>query len=119
VPFKGIPEAITETITGRVQFFISPFASVFNLVKEGKAHALAVTSAQRMALTPDLPTVSESGLPGYRWDFWCTLAPASCLNPSSQAERRDHLNTETAGHQGTLGGIGPNLRPARRPNWTS
>jgi tripartite-type tricarboxylate transporter receptor subunit TctC len=82
VPFKGIPEAITETITGRVQFFISPFASVFNLVKEGKAHALAVTSAQRMALTPDLPTVSESGLPGYRWDFWyAMLAPAKLPQP--------------------------------------
>ena len=82
VPFKGIPEAITETITGRVQFFVSPFASVFNLVKEGKAHALAVTSAQRMALTPDLPTVSESGLPGYRWDFWyALLAPAKLPQP--------------------------------------
>jgi tripartite-type tricarboxylate transporter receptor subunit TctC len=77
VPFKGIPEAITETITGRVQFFVSPFASAISLVREGKAHALAVTSARRMALTPDLPTVDESGLHGYRWDFWyALLAPA-------------------------------------------
>jgi tripartite-type tricarboxylate transporter receptor subunit TctC len=77
VPLKGIPEAITETISGRVQFFVSPFASAIGLVKEGKAVAVAVTSAKRMALTPDLPTVSESGLPGYRWDFWyAMLAPA-------------------------------------------
>jgi tripartite-type tricarboxylate transporter receptor subunit TctC len=77
VPLKGIPEAITETVTGRVQFFVSPFASVFNLVKEGKAQAVAVTSTTRMALMPNLPTVSESGLPGYRWDFWyAMLAPA-------------------------------------------
>jgi tripartite-type tricarboxylate transporter receptor subunit TctC len=82
VPLKGIPEAITETISGRVQFFMSPFASAFNLVKEGKAVAVAVTSPQRMALTPDLPTVSESGLPGYRWDFWyAMLAPATTPRP--------------------------------------
>ena len=82
VPLKGIPEAIIETISGRVQFFVSPFASAINLVKEGKAVAVAVTSAQRMALTPDLPTVSESGLPGYRWDFWyALLAPAKTPQP--------------------------------------
>lgn len=82
IPLKGIPEAITETITGRVQFFMSPFASAFSLVKEGKAVAVAVTGAKRMALTPDLPTVAESGLPGYRWDFWyAMLAPARTPQP--------------------------------------
>lgn len=82
VPFKGIPEAITEVVTGRVQFFMSPFASAFGLVKDGKAVAIAVTSSKRMALTPDLPTVAESGLPGYRWDFWyAMLAPAKTPQP--------------------------------------
>jgi tripartite-type tricarboxylate transporter receptor subunit TctC len=73
VPYKGIPEALTETMTGRVQFFISPFASAINLVKEGKARAIAVTSAQRMAELPELPTVAESGVPGYQWVFWYGL----------------------------------------------
>ncbi len=82
IPLKGIPEAITETVTGRVQFFMSPFASAFTLVKEGKAVAIAVTSPKRMALTPELPTVAESGLPGYRWDFWyAILAPAKTPQP--------------------------------------
>jgi tripartite-type tricarboxylate transporter receptor subunit TctC len=77
IPFKGIPEALTETMTGRVQFFFSPFASAIGLVKEGKARAIAVTGAKRMAQAPELPTVAESGLPGYRWDFWYgLLAPA-------------------------------------------
>ena len=77
VPFKGIPEAITETMTGRVQFFLSPLASAINLVKEGRVPAVGVTSIKRISQMPDLPTVAESGLPGYRWDFWYgLLAPA-------------------------------------------
>ncbi len=73
VPFKGIPEAITETITGRVQFFISPLASAISLVKDGKALAVGVTSVQRVPQLPEIPTVAESGLPGYRWNFWYGL----------------------------------------------
>ncbi|NBS08329.1 MAG: tripartite tricarboxylate transporter substrate binding protein [Betaproteobacteria bacterium] len=77
VPFKGIPEALTDTIAGRTHLFISPYASAIQLVKDGKAKAIAVTSTQRMAETPDLPTVAEAGLPGYKWIFWYgLLAPA-------------------------------------------
>lgn len=77
IPFKGIPEALTETMTGRVQFFISPLASALALVKDGKALAIGVTSPKRAALLPDVPTVTESGLPGYTWNFWYgLLAPA-------------------------------------------
>jgi tripartite-type tricarboxylate transporter receptor subunit TctC len=77
VPFKGIPEALTETITGRVDFFVSPFASAIKLVKDGRAKAIAVTSSKRMGELPDMPTVAESGAPGYLWVFWYgLLAPA-------------------------------------------
>jgi tripartite-type tricarboxylate transporter receptor subunit TctC len=48
VPLKGIPEGLNETIAGRTQLFISPYASAIQLVKEGKARAIAVTSTQRM-----------------------------------------------------------------------
>ncbi|MGA8514442.1 MAG: tripartite tricarboxylate transporter substrate binding protein [Burkholderiaceae bacterium] len=77
IPYKGIPEALTETIAGRTQVFISPYASAINLVKEGKATAIAVTSLKRMPDMPDVPTVAESGAPGYQWVFWYgLLAPA-------------------------------------------
>jgi tripartite-type tricarboxylate transporter receptor subunit TctC len=76
VPFKGIPEALTETVTGRIDFFISPFASAINLVKDGRAKAIAVTSAKRMSELPDMPAVAEA-VPGYLWVFWYgLLAPA-------------------------------------------
>ena len=77
VPFKGIPEAITETMTGRVQFFLSPLASALNLVKDGRAQAVGVSGAKRAPQFPDIPTIAESGLPGYRFDYWYgMLAPA-------------------------------------------
>jgi tripartite-type tricarboxylate transporter receptor subunit TctC len=82
VPFKGIPEAITETMTGRVQFFLSPLASAIGLVKEGKVPAVGVTSRQRIPQLPELPTVAESGLPGYYFEFWYgLLAPAKTPRP--------------------------------------
>jgi len=93
VPFKGIPEAITETISGRAHFFLSPLASAINLVKEGKVPAVGVTSMQRVAQLPDVPTVAESGLPGYRWDFWYgLLVPAK--TPRAAIAR---LNREITG----------------------
>jgi tripartite-type tricarboxylate transporter receptor subunit TctC len=77
IPYKGIPEALTETMAGRTQVFIAPYASAINLVKEGKAIAIAVTSLKRMPDMPEVPTVSESGAPGYQWIFWYgLLAPA-------------------------------------------
>lgn len=78
IPFKGIPEALTDTMAGRTHVFISPYASAINLVKEGKAKAIAVTGSTRMPDLPNLPTVSESGVPGYKWIFWYgLLAPAN------------------------------------------
>lgn len=77
IPTKGIPDAITEVMSGRVDFFISPYASAINLVKSGKVRAIAITSTKRFKDLPNLPTVSESGIPGYKWEFWYGLvAPA-------------------------------------------
>ena len=77
IPTKGIPDGITEVMSGRVDFFISPYASAINLVKSGKVRAIAITSTKRFKELPTLPTVSESGIPGYKWEFWYGLvAPA-------------------------------------------
>jgi len=77
VPFKGIPEALTETITGRVQFFMAPMANGVNLVRQGKLTGLAVTSGRRDPLLPDLPTVAEGGVPGYESILWFGLLTSS------------------------------------------
>ncbi len=77
VPFKGIPESLTETITGRVQFFMAPIANGVNLVRDGKLAGLAVSSAKRDPLLPEVPTIAESGVPGYESILWFGLLTSS------------------------------------------
>lgn len=77
VPFRGIPEAMTDTMANRVQLFMAPLASSVALVKDGKLRALGVTSPGRIGIHPDIPTIAESGLPGFKVDSWGALfAPA-------------------------------------------
>jgi tripartite-type tricarboxylate transporter receptor subunit TctC len=76
IPTKGIPEGLTEVMSGRVDFFISPYASAIAMVKDGRAKAIAITSLKRSKDMSDLPTVAET-VPGYQWQFWYgLLAPA-------------------------------------------
>jgi tripartite-type tricarboxylate transporter receptor subunit TctC len=77
IPYKGVPEALTDTVSGRVQFFMSPLASAINLVRDGKLRALGVSSAKRVRAYADVPTIAEAGLAGFEWDSWGgMLAPA-------------------------------------------
>ena len=73
VPYKGIPEALNDAVAGRVQFFMSPIANAVTLVKEGKLRALGVSSRARDPLVPDVPTIAESGVPGYESILWFGL----------------------------------------------
>jgi tripartite-type tricarboxylate transporter receptor subunit TctC len=92
VPFKGIPEALTESMTGRVQFFMSPIANAVGLVREGRLTGLGVSSLKRDALLPDLPTIAESGVPGYDSVLWFGLLTAAKTPRPVVAE----LNREVA-----------------------
>lgn len=77
VPFRGIPEAMTDIMAGRVQLFMAPLASAAPLVKEGRMRALGISSPKRAAIYPDIPTIAEAGLPGFRVDSWGAMfAPA-------------------------------------------
>ena len=77
VPYRGISETITDLLAGRVQFFMAPIGSSASLVREGKLRGLGVSTLKRSAALPDIPTIAESGLPGFEWDSWGSLlAPA-------------------------------------------
>ena len=77
VPYKGTPEAMTDTLTGRVQYFFAPISAAMSQVREGKVVALAVSSAKRSGLLPNVPTVAEAGLPGFDYNLWVgVFAPA-------------------------------------------
>lgn len=70
VPFKGGPEAMSEIIAGRIDFFFAPTANALPLVRDGKLAALVVNTAQRSKALPDVPTVSEAGLSNAEYPFW-------------------------------------------------
>lgn len=77
VAYRGLPEALTDSVAGRVQFFMPPLASAVSLVKDGKLLALAVTGAKRVSGFENIPTLAESGVAGFEWGAWSgLLAPA-------------------------------------------
>jgi tripartite-type tricarboxylate transporter receptor subunit TctC len=77
VPYKGIAPAVVDLLGGQVQLAMSAFPTALPHVRSGKLRALAVTSAKRSGLLTDVPTVAESGLPGYEAAGWFgVLAPA-------------------------------------------
>jgi tripartite-type tricarboxylate transporter receptor subunit TctC len=77
VPYKGTPPILTDLVGGRISVAASSVVSTMPHVAAGRLNALAVTSAQRSVAQPQLPTVAESGVPGFAVDIWYgLLAPA-------------------------------------------
>ena len=77
IPYKGSGPAVPALLTNEVQVSISSIVTLLQHVKAGTARALAVTSAKRSSLVPEIPTVTEKGLPGYVASTWYgMLAPA-------------------------------------------
>jgi tripartite-type tricarboxylate transporter receptor subunit TctC len=70
VPYRGGGPALTDTIAGRTSVFLSPTPTAIQHVKAGTLHALAVTTSARSPTFPDVPTVAESGVPGYEVILW-------------------------------------------------
>ena len=73
VPYKGAAPAMTDLIGGRLQLMFDNLASSLVQIKAGKVRALAVTTAKRTELAPELPTIAESGLPGFDINTWFGL----------------------------------------------
>jgi tripartite-type tricarboxylate transporter receptor subunit TctC len=70
IPFRGAPEAQTEVLAGRVDFFFSPVLAALPLVQSGQLLALAVSSSKRASALPEVPTTEEAGYPNSAYDFW-------------------------------------------------
>ena len=77
IPFKGGPEALTEVMTGRVDFYMVPILPALPLLRDGKLLPLAVSTSQRATTLPDVPTTVEAGFPDSEYNYWVGLfAPA-------------------------------------------
>lgn len=86
VPLKATGEAINEVISGRAHAVIAANIGALAFAKDSRIRLLGVTSPKRSKFLPDLPTIAESGLPGYQFDSWLgLLGPASV--PAAEANR--------------------------------
>jgi tripartite-type tricarboxylate transporter receptor subunit TctC len=77
VPYKGGAPALNDLVGGHVDIYVSSLPQVLQLARDGQARALAVTSAKRTALLPDVPTLAEAGIAGVDlWSWWGIVGPA-------------------------------------------
>jgi tripartite-type tricarboxylate transporter receptor subunit TctC len=91
VPFKGGPEALTEIMAGRIDFYFVPLSPARGLLDAGKLAVLAVSGTHRAAALPEVPTTIEAGFPDSDYNFWVGMfAPAA--TPKAVI---DKLNAET------------------------
>ena len=97
IPFKGSAEAVTEVMSGRVDYYFSPIAPVIGQIRNNQLVPLAVGSPKRASAQPNVPTTAEAGVPGSEFNFWIGMfAPAKTpkeIVNRLQAEVVKALNT--------------------------
>jgi tripartite-type tricarboxylate transporter receptor subunit TctC len=77
VPYKGVPDATNAVIRGDVQMYFAPIPNAKELSEAGKVRAIAINSERRAPQLPDVPTIAEAAVPGYKYESWFgVLAPA-------------------------------------------
>jgi tripartite-type tricarboxylate transporter receptor subunit TctC len=94
IPYKGVLAVVPDLLGGRVTMMFSPLPVVLPLVREGKLRGIAVTSLKRSASAPELPTIAESGFPGFEVTIWYGLLAPAGTPPAIL--RRLHLETVKA-----------------------
>ena len=108
IPYKGGGAAMPDVVSGRVSIMFETVTNALAAARGGRVRALAVTGITRWKQAPELPTIAESGVPGYRVDSWTgLLAPASV--PASVVERL-HVEvvkaTQTAAYRDQMAQLG-------------
>jgi tripartite-type tricarboxylate transporter receptor subunit TctC len=90
IPYKGAQPALTDVISGQAQLMFATSASVIPYIKAGRLRALAVTTARRSATVPELPTLSEAGVPGFEAITWHgVVVPSATPAPLIERLNRD------------------------------
>jgi tripartite-type tricarboxylate transporter receptor subunit TctC len=113
VPYKGSTQARTDVVAGQVQLAMDGLLPVLPLIKDGKLKALALASTRRSKIAPEIPTMAEAGVPGYRSDTWYGLiappktpqaivaklnaAAVKALRSKETSDRLSKLGAEPAG----------------------
>jgi tripartite-type tricarboxylate transporter receptor subunit TctC len=77
VPYKGVPEFMTDTVSGRIHYAMTAVLSSIPMLREGRLIALGVSARERIPLLPDVPAIAEAGVPDYEYvGWWGVLVPA-------------------------------------------
>ena len=82
VPYKGTGQSVTDLMAGQIHFVFASMPVVFPHMKTGRLRTLAITGSKRTPLAADLPTVAESGIPGYAFDSWWGLVTNAAVPPA-------------------------------------
>ena len=113
VPFNGSPPAVTSTVQGETQMMFAVMQPLQPQIQAGKLRAIAVTTAKRFPLLPDLPTIAESGYPASsRWRGTACWCPPARRAGRRAPQRRDRRDPEAARRRAEAQRRG--LRPGRR-----
>jgi tripartite-type tricarboxylate transporter receptor subunit TctC len=95
IPFKG-PEALNELMAGRIDFYFLPLAPAVGVVTQGKVIPLAVSTAKRAPLLPDVPTIAEAGYPNAEYLFWGGLSAPAKTPPEIVGKLNAEVNKALA-----------------------
>ncbi len=95
IPFKG-PEALNELMAGRIDFYFIPLAPAVGVVTQGKVIPLAVSTAKRAPLLPDVPTIAEAGYPNAEYLFWGGLSAPARTPPEIVSKLNAEVNKALA-----------------------
>jgi tripartite-type tricarboxylate transporter receptor subunit TctC len=118
VPYKGTPEAIADTIAGRVCCYWAPINAALPHLQSGRAVALAVSSAKRSNLLPDVPAVAEAGVPGFDYTLWLAMwgpagMPAELVDKINKDVNRALASPDLAERLNKLGTAPMPMTPAQ------
>ncbi len=118
VPYRGSGPSITDTIAGRVQFLCDTLPATLQHIRDGRLRAVGVTTTTRQAALPDVPTVVESGVPGYEAQGWYGMSAAAATPPELVARMNREVNAlldqpALRGRLQELGAFPDNMTPAQ------
>ena len=108
VPYKGSPPMVTDLIAGRIQFAFDVSTSILPHAKAGRVRLLGISSAERLPIAPDVPTIAEQGLPGFEALTWAGLlvpagTPAAVVETLNAAVNQALKNPDAIEHYARTG----------------
>ena len=117
IPYKGTQEVITDLLGGRVEYYFAPISAALSNIRDGKLRAIAVSGAKRSSSLPEVPTVAESGVPGFEFTLWFGLwgpagMPADIVDKISKDVNRALADPSVRERLAKLGNDPMSMTPA-------